>query len=152
MSHGTGCEISVNLTYRDKINELRCKRFARENRTVLQPFYSIDKLTSETDPSVLTKKVCTKRVNLKRKNNIINEKLQDTELELMIITQRLYLLTDILDRLALVLSLSSVNTLPVNKYVSALDLVRECVIHAVQFPAEHHQFFHHERQASCGYA
>lgn len=65
-------------SYRDKINELGCKRFARENRTVLKSFYSIDKLTSETDPSELTKKVRAKRVNPKRKNNIVNEKLQET--------------------------------------------------------------------------
>ena len=65
-------------SYRDKINELGCKRFARENRQVLKSFYSIDKLTAESDPSELTKKIRAKRVNPRRKNNIVNPKLQET--------------------------------------------------------------------------
>ncbi|RPD64013.1 hypothetical protein L227DRAFT_584447 [Lentinus tigrinus ALCF2SS1-6] len=55
-------------TYRDKINELGCERFAKENDQTLSTFYSVDKLGSETDSN---------KVNPARATNIVNSELQD---------------------------------------------------------------------------
>ncbi|RPD55787.1 hypothetical protein L227DRAFT_477824, partial [Lentinus tigrinus ALCF2SS1-6] len=64
-------------SYRDKINELGCERFARENGQTLKTFYSIDKLGSETDSSDIPKRQRANRVNPKRATNIVSPELQD---------------------------------------------------------------------------
>ncbi|RPD67887.1 hypothetical protein L226DRAFT_423547, partial [Lentinus tigrinus ALCF2SS1-7] len=64
-------------TYRDKINELGCERFAKENDQTLSTFYSVDKLGSETDSSDLPRRRRKDKVNPSRATNIVNSELQD---------------------------------------------------------------------------
>ncbi|EIW62915.1 uncharacterized protein TRAVEDRAFT_113842, partial [Trametes versicolor FP-101664 SS1] len=63
-------------THRDKINELGCERFARQNGQPLTTFYSVDKLSANGDDNA-TKKQRRQTMNPRRSTNILSAELQD---------------------------------------------------------------------------